>query len=245
MAGGVRGRHHLPRRFPGGMKRVVQPELLDELPAADPRAIQSRRDLRRINAIMGNALFIEKYLGRLPDSSPLSFAEIGAGDGHISLHIAKNLSRRGIAGRALLVDKQPTISDATMEGFKEIGWSCEVVKADVFDWLEGCEKLDVIFANLFLHHFEDKALARLLAGVANACDAFAATEPRRGKMAEFVARNVWLIGCNEVTCHDAAISVRAGFYREELSQLWPRGKWKMTEHSAGMFSHFFGATRKT
>ena len=36
------------------MNRIVQPELLDELPPDDPRAMRSRRDLRRINAWMRN-----------------------------------------------------------------------------------------------------------------------------------------------------------------------------------------------
>ena len=37
------------------MERSLQAELLDELPANDPRAVGSRHDLRRINALMGNA----------------------------------------------------------------------------------------------------------------------------------------------------------------------------------------------
>ena len=36
------------------MARRVDPEWLDELPAHDPRAQRSRRDLVRINALMGN-----------------------------------------------------------------------------------------------------------------------------------------------------------------------------------------------
>ena len=36
------------------MKRIVQPELLDSLPPGDPRAMRSRRDLRRVNAWMRN-----------------------------------------------------------------------------------------------------------------------------------------------------------------------------------------------
>ena len=36
------------------MQRRVEPELLDALPADDPRAVRSREDLRRINRLMGN-----------------------------------------------------------------------------------------------------------------------------------------------------------------------------------------------
>jgi hypothetical protein len=37
------------------MQRQLQAEILDHLAADDPRARQSRRDLRKINAFMGHA----------------------------------------------------------------------------------------------------------------------------------------------------------------------------------------------
>jgi hypothetical protein len=36
------------------MKREIERELLDELPADDPRAIRSRRDLRRVHRWMSD-----------------------------------------------------------------------------------------------------------------------------------------------------------------------------------------------
>ncbi len=36
------------------MTRRLHPELLDELPPEDPRALRSRRDLQRLNVWMGN-----------------------------------------------------------------------------------------------------------------------------------------------------------------------------------------------
>ena len=37
----------------GGLsRRRVEPEILDDLSEADPRAVASRRDLRRVNALM-------------------------------------------------------------------------------------------------------------------------------------------------------------------------------------------------
>jgi hypothetical protein len=51
-----------------------------------------------------------------------------------------------------------------------------------------------------------------------------------------------LIGCNAVTRHDAAASVRAGFAGRELSALWPaRPGWRLREGRAGLFSHLFVA----
>ena len=48
------------------MHRVVQPELLDDLPPTDRRAIHSRADLRRLNFIMRHAAIISRACrGRL------------------------------------------------------------------------------------------------------------------------------------------------------------------------------------
>jgi len=41
----------------------VIPELLDELPPDDPRAVHSRGDLRRVNKLMGNADIVAGAVG--------------------------------------------------------------------------------------------------------------------------------------------------------------------------------------
>ena len=50
--------------FASMLKRTVIPELLDHLPADDPHAMRSRRDLRRINFLMGNERWIRRTLTR-------------------------------------------------------------------------------------------------------------------------------------------------------------------------------------
>ena len=62
------------------MQRRVEPELLDTLPADDPAAQRSRRELRLINAIMGNHRWLEREVRRSirPGWRVL---ELGAGDG--------------------------------------------------------------------------------------------------------------------------------------------------------------------
>ena len=63
------------------LQRVVIPELLDHLPEDDPHAMRSRRDLRRINFLMGNERWILGTLARFPDSSRGGIIELGAGMG--------------------------------------------------------------------------------------------------------------------------------------------------------------------
>jgi len=100
-----------------------------------------------------------------------------------------------------------------------------------------------MLANLFLHHFPTAELTELLQGLARRARALVALEPRRSARALACSRLVSLLGCNEVTCHDAVASVQAGFAGHELSRLWPGGDWALQERSAGLFSHYFAARR--
>src|SRR5207244_11350489 len=108
------------------MKREVLPELLDELPVDDPRAVHSRRDLRRVNAWMGNAGIITRALNEaLQDRSPESIVELGAGDGTCLLRIARNMSPRWKPSRVILVDKQQLLSSRTKAEFAALSWHTE------------------------------------------------------------------------------------------------------------------------
>lgn len=223
------------------MKRALEPELLDELPAADPRAAAARRDLRLLNALMMNHRPIASFLDGL-SGREIRVAEIGAGEGLLSLKLARTLMARGTM---FLVDRQPVVSRETIGRIEATGWRVEVVEADIFEWLEQGADVDAICATLFLHHFEGEALRRLLALVAAKAKMFAVAETLRDPVALWFARKLWMIGCNEVTQHDAEISVRAGFRGKELSELWPAGGgWRLEERRHGLFSHFFAAERR-
>lgn len=224
------------------MERIIQPEILDELPADDPRAIQSRRDLRKVNAFMRHSAFITQALRRAP--TPHVVVELGAGDGTFLLKVARRLPRRARV-RAVLVDRRPSISKATRDGFSATGWDVDTCQSDVFEWLcrAHAETADVTLANLFLHHFPEGELATLLTLAAQQTRHFVACEPRRSRTGLAGASLLRLIGCNDVTIHDADISVRAGFLDRELSKLWPSdGGWRLSERRRGLFTHAFVAT---
>lgn len=202
------------------MQRSVQPEQLDALPVADPRAIRARRDLRRINAWMGNAGIVTKWLRQ---AKPGHITELGAGDGEFMRQVTRRL---GWQTPVTLIDRQPA--------------GPGVVQADVFDWLEHND-CDILVANLFVHHF-DGELPRLLNLIAHQCRYFVACEPRRSCVGLVGVQFLPLIACAAVARNDALISVRAGFTGNELSRWWPAG-WEVREFPARPFSHVFVARR--
>ncbi len=221
-------------------RRVVEPEWLDTLPTHDPRARRSRDDLVRVNALMGNARIVAHALRGLPLAT---VAEIGAGSGRFLYAVARKLPRAAV--RATLLDRHDCADRAALARFAARGWRAECVRADAFDWLrDPGPRCDAIVANLFLHHFERERLAMLLDGIARRTDCFVACEPRRSALALGGARLLGLAGCNDVTRHDAVVSVRAGFHDGELGALWPDdGRWRVEESARAPFSHCFVARR--
>jgi Methyltransferase domain len=227
------------------MKRIVQPELLDTLPPGDPRAMRSRRDLHRVNALMASHAIMAKALqNNLNRHMPWYVTELGAGDGNFLLQVAQYISQNWLGVNVTLLDLQKNISAETLAAFAKIGWPAEAVVADVFNWPQTSGATGAVIANLFLHHFENARLAELLHLIAQRAKIFIALEPRRGCWPLFCSHLLWAICCNDVTRHDAVVSVRAGFNGKEISALWPdKTNWQLTEQSAGAFSHLFIARK--
>jgi hypothetical protein len=221
--------------------RKLTPEILDELDSAHPDSIASRRDLFALNAIMGHRRAWRRWLrAEFNGVGPRVIAELGAGDGAMAAENVVAAFPRG-GGELVFVDREPCVSQATLEKLRRSGWAGRVVKADVFDWLAHTSTVDAICANLFLHHFEDSMLVRLFTSLAGATRVFAALEPRRSAIALAGVLALPLMDANRVTLHDARVSVEAGFRGCELSALWPANAWACEERASFPFSHWFCA----
>jgi hypothetical protein len=192
---------------------------------------------------MGNASLMAASLRRVEGTGEIHhLVELGAGDGSFALSLARRLSSVGQLREVTLVDQAAFVNGNAQGEFAKLGCALNVTQADVFHWLAGARAVDVIVANLFLHHFREQPLRKLLHLAASRSQVFVACEPRRSSMSLAGSRLVGLIGCNDVTRHDAVVSVRAGFSGHELSGLWPEHReWILEERPAGVFSHLFVA----
>ncbi len=209
--------------------RVLEAELLDTLPAADERARHSRRDLRKLNWIMGHCRHMIRMMRR---ATFHTLIDLGSGDGQFALNVARSLKR---PCRLIFVDQQ-----------RVPGSPPDLVVSDVMSFLRGMDRQPgtALMANLFLHHFTGETLRELFREASQKVDCFFACEPRRSHLSLIAIRLLPLIGCNAVTRHDAAASIRAGFLGQELSPLWPQTDlWKLTESECGFATHSFMASR--
>ena len=222
------------------MERVVEPEWLDELAPDEASAVGSRRDLRRINWFMNSAGILARALRNV--RKPNRVLDLGCGDGALAWKIAQNLGWRGV--EFLLLDRNVSIAEDIRESFSALDCSITPVRRDVLQGLADIGAVDAAFANLFLHHFKDSELQRLLSDASALTNLLVACEPRRSAVALFGSRCIGLLGCNAVTRHDAIASVRAGFRDAELSRLWTaRAGWSLSERPAGLFSHLLTAQK--
>lgn len=243
------------------LPRVVEAETLDHLEPDDPMAERSRRDLLRVNRVMGASRILAAAMraamaGRMPVGRPLRVLEIGCGDGDLLLAAVSGLKGWPKADLTLL-DRVALVDFETQRAFSTHGWLVRTVTADVLQWAgapSAWPRFDLVVANLFLHHFEADKLAALLQAIAPRCNALVACEPRRERLALAASHLVGAIGANAVTRKDAVLSVRAGFIDQEITALWPHPvaiagadgagpEWHCREYSAGLFSHVFIARR--
>jgi hypothetical protein len=102
------------------LARRVESETLDNLREDDPRAMRSRRDLQRINRIMGNVSIVDSLLSRSLEHAPSQIAELGAGDGSLLLRLAERRAREWRKVTLCLTDRQNLVAESTRAAFADL-----------------------------------------------------------------------------------------------------------------------------
>jgi hypothetical protein len=215
------------------MKRNPQPEILDHLPPDHPDAVASRRDLRLINALMGNHRWLRAHLTRHLRPG-IKIVELGAGDGSFARSLVRHLPG-DFSIRFTAVDLAPRPPDWPDDPRFE--WRQEdIFHSDVLSAAEG------VIVCLMLHHFDDAALRALGARLTNARFLLAREPARRRLAMRFL---LYPFRLNRVTKHDMKISIEAGFLGTELTgALGLRSpEWRVSARETALNAHQVEAVR--
>ncbi|MEM6884621.1 MAG: class I SAM-dependent methyltransferase [Verrucomicrobiota bacterium] len=194
-----------PERYRAPLQRVVIPEILDALNPDHPDAIASRKDLERINFMMGNYRFLKNHL--LRNIRPRDRCiEIGSGGGLLCSVLSERKIPHGITGLDL----------APRPDHWPASWHWQ--QQDLFD-TSSLAGFDIILASLILHHFTDEQLRKLAPQLTATARVLIFTEPLRSSFSHTLGRLAEIIGIHPVTRHDMHVSIDAGFRRGEIPAL--------------------------
>jgi len=188
-------------------KRLILPELLDGLPPDQARA--SLQDLVRINRRWGGHSTLRRLLQEnVPDGRPFSVLDVGAASGDMGACIRRWYP----AAKVTSLDYVESHLEASLE---------QRVAGNAFQLPFRPGSFDYVFCSLFLHHFPDEGVVRLLRSFGEvARKAVLVIDLERNPIPYyFIAWSRPLLGWDPVTVHDGAISVEAAFHRRELEDL--------------------------
>jgi 2-polyprenyl-3-methyl-5-hydroxy-6-metoxy-1,4-benzoquinol methylase len=187
--------------------RRIEPEVLDHAPPEVARP--NLADLVRINQRFGGHSVLQKTLARVAKpNDAFTLLDVGAASGDSALRI-KQLHPRA---RVTSLDVHWT----NLEGAPQ-----PKLLADAFELPFAPESFDYALCSLFLHHFADDEVRRLL-------HAFGSVAKRAVIVCDlerhilpylFLPATKRVLGWNEITVSDGMKSVRASFRAQELVAL--------------------------
>ena len=214
-------------------ERIYEEELLDAGEGTDEDVARSLSDLRRINRFLGGRrVVIRAVLSLLKDSRPkqLSLLDVGTGSADVPMAVANACRMRGIDPFIAAVD----LSERNLRVSRaHLGVSSDIhfVRADSLSLPFAARSFDFVTASLFLHHFRDDDVVRLLADFGRIA--------RRAVIVNDLIRNLVpyyftrlagpILAASFLTRNDGPVSVLRGFTTREMNELARRAGLKVRE----------------
>jgi ubiquinone/menaquinone biosynthesis C-methylase UbiE len=214
-------------------KRIYEEELLDAGEGTDEDVARSLSDLRRINRFLGGRRVILRALSSYlddPGLEKITLLDVGTGSADMPMAVAEHFRTRGIATFIAGVD----ISERNLRVSRaQLGVSSEIrlVRADSLRLPFAARSFDFVTASLFLHHFRDDDVVRLLADFGRIA--------RRAVIVNDLIRNLVpyyftriagpILAASFLTRNDGPVSVLRGFTVREMNDLARRAGLRVRE----------------
>lgn len=206
--------------------RVYIEELLDLGEGTDDDVARNLTDLRRVNRFLGGRRVIIEALAALMSEASareLSLLDVGTGSADIPSAVADWCRERGIAAEIAALD----LSERNLRIARTrlgVNDTVRLVRGSAMNLPLANRSVDVVTASLFLHHFEDADVTRLLAEFARvARRAIIVNDLIRNRVPYWFAKLTGpLLATSFITCYDGPASVLRGFTVREMAHLAER-----------------------
>jgi len=207
-------------------KRIYVEELLDAGEGTDEDVARSLIDLRRINRFLGGEKVVLRAISSFlddGDSKSMSLLDVGTGSADIPMAVAELFRERGFKSFIAAVDiseRNLRIARSSLQVSEDI----HLVQADSLRLPFAADCFDFVTASLFLHHFRDEDVVRLLQDFGRvARRAVIVNDLVRNLVPYYFARITFpVLARSFLTRNDGPISVLRAFTAEELDDLAER-----------------------
>ncbi len=205
--------------------RQREPEWMDA-DGVDPR--QLRRSLtfiRRVNALFGytraTLRHLERFSARWTRGERIEILDLATGSADVPLAIVRWGSRRGFDVRVVGIDRHAKTIHAAQEATAREP-RIRIVQGDALNLPFAAGSFDYAICSMFLHHLSDADAMTVLRSMGEVA--------RRGIIAADLLRHrrayAWIslftLAANPIVRHDARVSVRQAFNRDEVLALRER-----------------------
>ncbi|GAB2544637.1 methyltransferase domain-containing protein [Rufibacter soli] len=209
-------------------QRSTTLELMDDLSLASDDLRQNLKELEFINVWLGGHDVVRNGLDKIVGNpfwarfskNRLKIADLGSGGGDTLRMVALWARKRQLPVELVGIDANPFMleySASLSQSFPEISYR----QADVFSQAFSQQEFDIVICSLFLHHFPDKDLARLLAQLQRQVrGAVLINDLHRHPLAYYSIKGLTrLFSRSHLVKNDAPLSVLRAFSREDWQRV--------------------------
>ena len=203
--------------------------MMDDYSITDERLRDALYGLRQVNRWLGGYASVRNALNPLAARRPgqtLRLLDLGTGLADIPADLVRWGTHRGIDLQVTGVEANPATAAYARRHLDErlppsLRRRVTIVEGDAMELDFEAGSFDVVMAALFLHHFAFEQVVRLLRIMTRlAGDGIVVSDLHRHPLAYWSIRVLGkLLPTSEMFEHDAPLSVRRGFWRQELVQM--------------------------
>jgi 2-polyprenyl-3-methyl-5-hydroxy-6-metoxy-1,4-benzoquinol methylase len=203
--------------------RSVQKEIMDDLDVDGPILVQTLKELKTINKLLGGNQVTTSALKKITDAYPnrmFTIADIGCGGGDMIRVMADWAKAQKVNCQFIGIDANPNTIAAAKDNLEDLENVFFHVQ-NVFEKSFLDQEVDIITCTLFTHHFTEKELIALFNNFTNKAKlAIVINDLHRHPLAFYSIKLLTsLFSKSPMVKNDGPLSVLRSFRKKEIEDL--------------------------